>query len=99
MAEHFAWAPITAPDTVKGKGAFLTIPAGDKVSKSQIGDKDWDTLIAAGVIRTRPYPTDIRHTESPRTAQLRKANDEMKRLQDPFAHELDEEVDDGGDSS
>lgn len=94
MADLIAWAPITAPDKVT-KGKWITIPVGAKVSRNDLPEGEFDNLVAAGVLRKKQYPKDIRSDESPRNAILRKVNEEIKTLSEPFKHELDEDEDDG----
>lgn len=88
--DFYAWAPITVPDPVT-EGKFVMIKVGERVSKSNIGDADWKPLIAAGVLRTKKYPSDIKTGESPRNAMLRKANEAMKEAQEAFISELDDD--------
>lgn len=90
--DHYAWAPITVADKVT-KGAFVTIPVGEKVSRSQIGEADWKPLVAAGVIRRSKYPKDVKVGESPRTAMLRKANEAMEKAKAAFDYNDDEDDD------
>jgi hypothetical protein len=87
MTTFYAWTDITVPNKVV-EGSFVTIPVGKEVSKSDIG-KDWDDFLAAGVIRTTPFPKDILTSESPRNAILRKANEMMKKASEPYKHELE----------
>lgn len=87
MATYYTWTDITVPNSAV-KGSFKKIPVGKEVSKSDVGD-DWDGFLAAGVIRSTPYPKDVRTSESPRNAILRKANEEMKKASEPFKHELE----------
>jgi len=87
MATYYTWTELTVPNQA-AKGQFKRIPVGKEVTQSEVG-KDWDDFLAAGVIRTMEYPKDILTTESPRNAILRKANEEIKKLSDPFKHELE----------
>ncbi len=88
MTTFYAWTEITVPNSAV-KGAFITIPVGKEVTKSQVGEKDWDNLLAAGVIRTTEYPKGVLTSESPRNAILRKASEQMKKANEPFKHELE----------
>jgi len=87
MATYYAWTNLTVPDKIT-KGAFITIPVGKEVSKSDVGD-DWNDFLAAGVIRSTPYPDNVLTSESPRNAILRQANEVMKKASEPFKHELE----------
>lgn len=87
MTTFYTWTDITVPDKVN-KGAFVTIPVGTEVTKSDVGD-DWNDFRAAGVIRTTEYPKDVMSTESPRNAALRKANEALKKASEPYKHELE----------
>lgn len=88
MTTHYAWTDITVPNSAV-KGAFRTIKVGKEVTQSEVGEKDWSDLLAAGVIRTTPYPEGVLTSESPRSAILRQANEKIKELSEPFKHELE----------
>lgn len=87
MTTFYTWTNITVPDKVNN-GKFVTIPVGKEVSKSDVG-RDWDDFLAAGVIRSTPYPEEVLTSESPRNAILRKANEMMKKASEPYKHELE----------
>lgn len=88
MTTYYAWTDITVENSAV-KGSFKTIPVGKEVTKSEIGEKDWDDLLAAGVIRTTEYPKGVLTSESPRSAILRQASEAMKKANEPFRHELE----------
>lgn len=71
-----AWAPISTKNGI--------IPEGDKVTKDQVPEPDWSSLIACGVLRKQPYPKGVRTDESPRNAQLRQINEAVKEMTAPF---------------
>lgn len=92
---YYAWSPIMIADTVRGSG-FVTIPVGDKVTKAQVGELDWRSLISTGSIRPQPYPK-TRTFESPNNAKLRAANEAMEAAQKPFMDDEDNDDDDDED--
>lgn len=85
-----AWTEITLRPTVDAKtGAIMqkpSIKAGEKVTPEilGIGEREWETLVAERIIRSKSYPSGIKRHEAPKTALLR------------MARELAEEAEKGG---
>lgn len=93
--KYYVWSPITVADSVV-KAKIHQIPVGTEVKPSEF-PKDWETLRESGAVRVTPYPENVRVSESPREAELRRINEEVKRLTSNFdyRHELEEDEADG----
>lgn len=65
----YAWSPI-----LHAKGR---VNVGEEVTAEKLGisDDEFNELIESGAVRSQKYPEDVRGSESPREAQLRKVRE------------------------
>lgn len=73
-------------------GVSKTVHVGEEVTRGGLGlsEAEWKRRLQRGIIRSRPYPTDIRSTESLRVYNLRKANEAMQSAMDSTYYDSDE---------
>lgn len=76
---NVAWTRILVNDK---DGKAKTINPGDTVSATDVGgDDELELLREEGVVRDEKFPDNVAPSESPRTALLRKANEEFEKAQ------------------
>lgn len=51
---YYAWSNIDK--AVDSNGRVTSVKPGDKVSKTDFDESDWEYYVNTGVVRTTPYP-------------------------------------------
>lgn len=92
VRKGIAWTEITLRPTVDPESKAIvakpSVKAGEKVTPELLGitNAEWDLLVRERIIRSKPYPSNIKRHEAPKQAMLR------------LARELTEEAERGGDA-
>lgn len=88
--KYYAWSRITVKDK---DGQIHLTKIGVEIKPDMFNTRDWAQLREAGSIRTVPYPTNIRSSESPRSAQLRQIREMQEQVEKGY-HDLDKDDED-----
>lgn len=81
---YYAWTDIVTVDD----GQRKVLKAGEKVSKSDFSEEDWDQLVEARSVRTRQYPDmPSNFGGSPREWMVKQVNQQLEAAEDMLSDE------------